>query len=565
MGSVKQLLFFAMAFIFIGVMFSQSVSAQTTVVANTDEWESVYLLSIYAHSIDAGFVFFKDPSDAQLKTKLIPSSSKIITFESGDNAILKSYCTYLEASGFDNVETIAFNSFKDLQKILLQKEKPTKLLIFNTDYAVEPLLFTPYILRSLKTSEPTTPYFYTDKEDLKKLSKKYELHFVGRIPVREIPNSQFDSKSFFHKLIGMPDKTSPRIIDFVLDYYKRNNLLNGWAELIQPAEVDFDSFNSLNPFLVYYGKNYDGYLLDAINGNGLTKLEVIGGDLANEAKRLESKSGKDLKLMVKYGRRITNYAPYENKILSINSVSFPYPLESMIVENVTYYNNKRILAITFKNTGNTDLILFSTASFGKEAIADEDNHVVLAGTEKTIPFNLVDDPENNNLFLLSSYAFTKPLVNKIVGGVGKTDYQINVTQIKQTNSPKIIVLDAQLDKSNGDVFVRVKNDEDEDLFAFVEIHLSDGTVYTSKKSKITSKTTTPLTVSFPYIENEDLLGKTVTVKTYFGVEDTIHERTDSLRIINKTYFRATYWFYLILVAILVFLTILFFIFMRRKN
>jgi hypothetical protein len=237
----------------------------------------------------------------------------------------------------------------------------------------------------------------------------------------------------------------------------------------------------------------------------------------------------------------------------------------MIVENVTYYNNKRILAITFKNTGNTDLILFSTASFGKEAIADEDNHVVLAGTEKTIPFNLVDDPENNNLFLLSSYAFTKPLVNKIVGGVGKTDYQINVTQIKQTNSPKIIVLDAQLDKSNGDVFVRVKNDEDEDLFAFVEIHLSDGTVYTSKKSKITSKTTTPLTVSFPYIENEDLLGKTVTVKTYFGVEDTIHERTDSLRIINKTYFRATYWFYLILVAILVFLTILFFIFMRRKN
>ncbi len=563
--TIHKILFIAVLLLFITTIVSTATTAQgTTVIANTNEWESIYLLSTYANSINASFVFFKDPSDAQLKEKLIPTDNTILTFESDTKAVLKSFCNYLKADGFNNVETTAFHNYKDLQKTLIKKEQPQTIFVFSTDYAVEPILATPYLLQ-----HKVAPAFYEENIE-KELGTQHKYVYIGRIPVRKIPSEQ--SKTSFNtnsnafsdvkNILGMPDVTSKELLDLVLKY---NTKKTGWGEIMQPKETDFEAFIPQQPIFLHYNNNYDGYLLKAIQNSDIKKFEVIGGALADFAKTLEQKSGEDLDFMVKYGRRITNYAPYENQVLALNTIELPFPQEQLIVKNTTYYPEENIIAIRFKNSGNTDVYLFSTANYGGLAIADEEKHIIKAGTEKTIPYELPEQPTNKKLQLISSYAFTEPLKNKIIGGDGTTDYEVTVQDEANAQPVTIELHDAELNTKTGDVYLNIKNKEGKPIRIYGELTLPNGNIRTSQLEEIPANSKKDIVVSFPYTSNEELLGKTAKLRLYYGVKDTVHEIQKDVVIQEKTLFFIDSWPYMIAILLLMFFTVLYFIFAVRRR
>lgn len=536
-----------MLFLIVGAAFA---SADGTVVANTKDWRAIYLTALYAQSIDAEFYFFNDLSDAQLKTKLISKSQPVLVFEQDTQPVMKNYDSFLDVNGFDTVRLESFSSIEDLQEKIIDLQNPSGLLVLDDQFGVDAIIGAPYAIKNNYSAVFMTPDF-----SLKKYST-YTLLFAGQLPIRKIDDYQGE------KILGTIDKTSNSLFEKVLSQSNSE-----WGVITQMSQIDFDSFASKLPLFVYYSQNYHDFLVDAIKKNDITKFEVIGGDSSTLAKNLESESGKDLDFMLKYGQKITNDGPHEDTILQIDSLALPFPIEKLVVLNTTYYPALNILAVTFRNTGNVDLNVFSSGSFLNQAISDEYIHQVQKNSQKTIPFTLEDSSDTSaaaKLQLAISYGLSSPLPNSI-HSENNSDYLVQPVVNHYSNRPSIQLKDNFLDTKTGDLTITYHNDFSKDLVAYTEFIGPDGKTVTSKESIIPAGKTGSNTVNLAYISNEDLVDKVFQIYTYYGEKDTLLHSSYSLQIKTTSFCSIVSWPCLIIILVLVFFTILLYIFMPRKR
>ena len=160
-----------------------SAEERTFVVANTNDWQSIYSIDMYASSIGAQIVYLKDLGDSEIKTQLMAKTDKIIVFESKETPVVKNYKSFLIVNGFEAVGEYQFFNVYDLQEYLYNQVKPDAVFIFGNDYGMEPLTLAPYMLKNnyfpLFFSKESTSFFY-------RISRRKPITVVGRVPLRTV-------------------------------------------------------------------------------------------------------------------------------------------------------------------------------------------------------------------------------------------------------------------------------------------------------------------------------------------------------------------------------------------
>ncbi len=353
-----------------------TAEGKTIIVGNTKDWHSLYLASVYSSLNNASFFFFNNLGDAQLKTKTMGLTDEIIVFESTIDPVIKNYKSFLAVDGFTNFKSYTFETFEDLQELLVEKHSSEGYVVFGTDFGMEPLAATPFLIR-----HNYMPLFYSENsyKFIAQQTKKATTMFVGRIPVRDISSLKGT------RFIGSPPESTTAMSKISI-----NTVPSEWGIITRIDVVDFQTFQGNTPIFVYYGESYLDSVAKLMTYSNITHYEVIGGKTADIATTLETRTGKDLSLMLKYGRRITNQPGLENNVLDIVSYPFSFPVEDLLIVKSVYYPELEVLAITYENVGNIDLLYFSNIEYSNNALADEYAHQIFPGETKTVPYRVIN-------------------------------------------------------------------------------------------------------------------------------------------------------------------------------
>lgn len=538
--------------LFLGSIVSVA-SAETHVVANSKDWRSIYLLAIYGKYLDVDVVFFNNLIDAQLKTKMIPPNDTMIVFESTKDPVIKKYNSLLKVNGYQDYSSISFNDYSDLQTYLLNELKVSGYFIMDPNYGLDAIAATQFIL-----SKNYFPLFIDadDVADLVKLSNAKPTYIVGRTPVRIL--DQLSGT----KIQGFPYETLQKSIKLSLDTYDGD-----WGILMRADTVDLDLLVTGLPVFVYHADEYIDELAKTVKDSDISKFEVVGAGTADIAKAIELQSQKNLNFMLKYGRKVTNYPGLEDNILDIDSVSFDYPIESLEIVKSTHYPELGILALTFKNTGNSDVLFFSNVEFAGEPLSDENTHLIYAGEEKTIPFKLSKKGLTGDVVKVTTrYGSSLPLKFSITGEPGTLFYESHVENndfSQEFFQP--ILISSGFDTKQGVLEIVFKNPYAEPIELFSELLVGETDVISSKVIRLDPNEKGTLFIEAPYLRDDELLLKQFKLMTYVGPEDTIGTNiVNDLLIEEKSFIDVPMMIFLVVLAFLLF-GFFFFVFKRRKN
>lgn len=517
---------------------------RTFVVANTNDWQSTYLIDVYASSIGAQIVYLKNLGDSEVKTKLMAKTDNVIIFESKETPVVKNYKSFLSVNGFESVGEYQFFNAFDLQEYLYSQLKPDGVYIFGNDFGMEPLVLTPYLLKNnyfpMFFSKDSTSFFY-------RISRRKPITVVGRIPLRSV--EQLNPTL----IIGNPQKTISQLSSLV-----NKNISSEWGVITRIDEIDYDSIRKDIPVFVFYSQTYLPTLANQIKESKIKNFEVIGGNVVDIAQSLKSQSGEDLKMMLKFGRKITNFDGLENKILSVDTVSLPYPYEKLEIESINYYEKLGILTLTLKNTGNIGVYSFSNIDFGGAVESDNIKHFIPAGQSKTIPYNLSTTKVNENATLTIQYGYDLPLRNNIKGDKGTSIIQKKVSILDHVEKPKIELTKSNFNSKTGILSIGAKSLSEKPLKAQVEI-LINGVIYTSDLEILNPKSSSTLIISFPYLSNLELLDKTFNATIYYGEDNLLFTQSEPILFEDNSINMVV----VLVVVLIALLGILFVVFRKR--
>ena len=549
----KQVILVSLFVVLLVVVLMQSApfvtaEGKTIVVGNTQDWHSLYLTSIYASLHNASFFFFNNRGDAQLKTKTMGLNDEITIFESTVDPVVKNYKSFLSVAGFNNYKSYSFEGFESLQKLLVNKNDVDGYVVFGTDFGMEPLAAAPYLVKN-----NYLPLFYSDSalDFITKQSKKKQTIFVGRIPVRPIASLPGS------RLFGSPQQSTTKISKLAIDA-----LPSEWGIITRVDVVDFQTFSEKIPLFVFYGDSYSDAVSNLILYSNITKYEVIGGKTADIASSLETQTGKDLKLLLKYGRRVTNLAGLQDTVLDVDSYSFPFPVEDLEIIETKYYPKLNTLAITYKNTGNINLLYFSNIEYGGVALADNFAHQISPGEQKTVPFSVLN-ASSDEIAITSKFGNSIPFKKSLLGDNGAPIFTRNVSIDSYAESTSFNYIASHFDSKQGVLTLEFENPGSETLQVYGELLYTQDKVYGSPLAVINPKETGNIKFSFPYVSNDELEGKEFTVKMYYGHKDTLNTQTISV-LIEKTKDGIS-MYVLVLLIVLLLLFLFFLLFWKRRK
>ncbi|MFW6378892.1 MAG: hypothetical protein ACOCZV_02620, partial [Nanoarchaeota archaeon] len=495
---------------------------RSIVVSNTHDWKEIFITSIYASINDADYFYhLNDFSDANMKKNMMTEDDRITVFESNEQAVVKSFGSSMEVKGYDKIDTHSYDSLEDLQRMVFDMVDPKGFVVFGTDFGVEPISAISYL-----NEKEYLPLFYTNRtsEHLAMISDEKRDIYVGRIPLREVDID--DAETY----LGGPMESS-----FDMMSLASTESDETWGVITRIDDIDFQSLQGNRPVFLFFGMPYLQEVSDIAYESSITHYEVIGGDTVDIAQEMESQMGKDIKLMLKYGRKITNYGPVsDDAVLEIDSMELPRPVERLEIEDAVLYPELGRLLVTYHNIGNVDELFYSTYDFGESSFSDESVHHIPAGEKLSFSYDVVSAPDDSGkLIITSEYSHTLPLSIDMEEN-GSQLLERNVSIDSYSGDPDLYIHDVVLDTSSGMVEIEVKNNHTQSLDYFVEMELiNDSIVRSSTQDTISSKQHEVIEIPFKYTADDMLLNKTVNMTVYYGPEDTVHESHFALKIHAK--------------------------------
>lgn len=515
MNSKSKIILISMFIILIAFTCVSVVEGKTYIVANTADWQSMYLTSMYASFTNASFVYLKNLGDAEIKTKLMSTNDTVFVFESKDTPIVKNYQSYLSINGFNSVGEYLFYDAYDLQEYLYDQLNPKQVFIFGNDFGMEPIAAAPYLLKNnyfpMFYSKESTDFFY-------RISRRKPITVIGRVPIRSI------DKLKPKYITGQPQKTTSEVTSLVT-----SNIKSDWGVITRIDSIDYDSIRANVPVFVFYSQTYTSQLADLISKSGIKNFEVIGGNTADLAKELESQVGKKLNLMLKFGRKITNYEGLKNTVLNIDSVPLPFPYEDVSLDAINYYPELGKFTLTLSNKGNIGVYSFSNIEYGGVVVSDAKRHFIPPGTTKTIPYDLLTTKTDGNATLTVRFGYAIPLQNTLKGDAGIPILQKKVNISTHTEAPKIEFSKASFNQKTGHLSIGYKVLSKKPVKAQAEM-LVNGDVYSSKQVNLLPGRSSALSIDFPYVPNKDLVNKYFNVTIFYGESDLLFNTTQKVFI-----------------------------------
>jgi hypothetical protein len=548
-GGMKFLLIIILLAVLVQPVFAQD----SFTVANSKDWHSIYLANTYSALTGSELLFFTSLRDSQIKTQMMAKDDQILILESRGNPVVKNYESFLKVDGYKNYQTMYFDDYSDLQSTLFQTVDTKGIFILEPEFGMVAVAASPYIIK-----KQYMPFFINQEniETAELLSKGEKTVIAGRIPLRFLDN--IDGK----ELLGYPDESTYKVSE--LTYKELDD--KKWGIITKIDEIDLSTLKQNLPIFVFFGDNYLDTTVDLVKKSGITKYEVIGGAMADVAQTIESQSGKNLDLMLRYGRTITNYPGMEGRILDIDSVYFDYPIPGLEIKDVVYYPNIEKLAITFENMGNIDVMFFSNVEFMDSATSDPEMHHIGVGQEKTIPFDFSGpyNDENNQVSITTSYGFSIPLSSRIEQERGIPVYRTDAVKSEHYEAPTIDFLGADYDFKQDVLKMDFKNTNQEEISLFSEFVLDTDRVVSSKIAVLGPGETGSTIIRTPYTKTSQLSNKAFNITTYYGVEDTLNLRIDEVQI--EEYKEVSIYMILVYVILaLLLVLVLFLLFSKKKK
>ncbi|MDK2849805.1 MAG: hypothetical protein PWP03_756 [Candidatus Woesearchaeota archaeon] len=510
-------------------LFVPIVSAYDYVVIDSKDWRDIYLGIMFSTFDGSKPLFFSSLADVDLKTKLIPKNASVLILESKEKPVIRNYESFLKVRDYSKLNNLFFNDFSDLQVQLYTeiKDKVKNFIVLNPEFGNEAVIAAPLI-----KDKKYWPVFLTEENRASVVSNfdfDEQSIAAGYFPSRLI--------DFFPgiRFIDVPYKNMIALLNYTLDKINFD-----WSALMILDKVDPDILASGKPIFVYDG-NLD-LLASLVNEKNATKFEVIGGELADVAKELETRSGRDLKLLLKYARTITNLKPYVGKLIDIDAFSVNYPYVSLNVENVTFYLNLNTLALTISNKGNFRAFFYPNLEFMDKAYSIEHPIRILPGQTLTIPFflNLSKDEitkfdKNKDQAILNIlYGMDFPLEDtlKDKDGLPLIQQRVNVSQHRESVSVQL--KDQIFDNNKGKLLLKVYNNNSFDVIVFAEIPLDKPRedVISSKKVIIPSHSEGTLVLDTPFLYKDDFYNTTLKISLYFGQKDTLNSKVISVKVVK---------------------------------
>jgi hypothetical protein len=314
---------------------------------------------------------------------------------------------------------------------------------------------------------------------------------------------------------------------------------------------------------VYFGEDYLGDTATIIRNSGISNFEVIGGNTAEIAQEMESQSQRDLNLLLKFGRKITNFDGLEDSLLNVDTVELPFPSERITIEDIQYHEAMGLLTVTYQNQGNVETNVFSNIEYASIVLSDERAHPILPGDTKTIAY----DFSNANAAELSEpaivttrYGFSFPLQNVIANENGLPFVQLNVSQSSVNEDASGLEFRSAVFDEEGILRFRYANTGSQPITFFTEMDFEDR-ILSSEQDTVQPGETATVSINFLYIADNRVIDLPFNVSTHYGVSDTYFSEEYEIVVQEPTNYTAI----AIGVGIVVVLLVLFFVLGLRKR
>ena len=527
-------------------MFNLVNAGSQVVIINSDDWHDLYLGAVYAGSIGADVMFFRSLAEVQRKTETLGKWSDIIVIESKENSVYETYSNYLDNKKINNYQVLMFDDYTDLQDKLFLNADYNKFVLLNSDFGVEALALSPLIIK-----ENYAPLFI-DRDNYKSVLsniKHAEDIIIGGKLINKIRSKiDLDPSEEFS---GYYNQNVNAISEFIANKYGSE-----WAVLASPENYDLTLTLQKNPLLLYLGGSEE--LAEVIKNSNINKLEVGGNALADLSKNIEKLSGKDLKILVKYGQTITNLPGYEGKILDIDSVKVNFPFVKLDVQNVVYFKNQSILVVGVENQGNVDALAQFSVEFGNK-IYSSDGYVLIPENQLIyVPFEVrSSDSTTSNIDV--RYDYSDDFRFSIKASNGKSVIKKNVTLIDVATPSDIDI--AKVSYSDGRILVEYDNDNSFDIKLRSELYLKNELIASSKEYIVPANSKESVILYVPYNSYDDFRSFETKVKTIYGKENTLFVREDVVKVDSVSNLIP----YLVLVLVFVVIFLLIFLLVRKKK
>ncbi|MFH1590417.1 MAG: hypothetical protein ABIC95_00675 [archaeon] len=488
-------------------------------VANTKDWRELYLAAFYAGINNAELIYFKTLGEAQIKSGQLDEDEEIVILEPEKNAVVKNYESFLEVNGYQDFYTIDYESLQDLQEILWDDAKADGYLVLYPEFGVEAASATAYALE-----QNLIPLFMDEYNigEVKKIIKGSDnVIFLGHFPIRLLD----DMTGEF--ITDHADKNAKAITSRYLEDYD-----GAWAIITRIDRIDPYTLTQGPPLLVYTGSTED--IADLIKDSSITNVEIIGADTVAIAQEAEIISGKDLRLVLKYARTVTNLPGMGGKLLDLDTIKFDFPAVGLEIVDTVYYPSLNVLAITFRSTGNVPTRFFSQVEFGGEALSDDNIHSVPPGETITIPYFLGSaDDDTVRVVINTQYGIEPPLTERIKTTEGLPIILRNATSDSHIEQSTIEMRSVGYDDGQGILFLELFNPTDAPMQVFAEIIFAPGDVLASGLITIPSLESGIAQIPTPYRRGDSIIDNNYRINVFHGEKDTLFMTNFSMAVSQR--------------------------------
>ena len=501
-----------LGFVFFLLMFHVS-SAE--VIINSNDWRDAIVGIVYSYYIDEKPKLVTSLGEMRLLLFTLNKSNPHIVLESNKNSVVKNALQSLKVSGFEKVEEIKFDSYRELQIELYEsvKDKIRGFVIVKDKFGMDVIPTVPYAL--------VNDYwiFFYNKELENEIidlinSEKKPVVFYGmfeRRPWKKLNDANYE----------IIDKRNYRsnIIEIFRKYLDVK--YPEWTIIMSPSYIEEEVLTRLKPILLTVLEPLD--VVNLMLEYNLTIAEVIGPENVDYASQIRELSGKKIGVVIKTGRTFTGIEEIRGLIFPIKTLSVPEPNPSLRIEKVIYNQKEDRLVVIFNNSGNVGVHFYisgiSLNAQGRLVYPQFSPTLHFVGVGDYLPIPIVYNgsiPDDAEFLVL--FGFERPVNNQVIPNV----YNVSVQNIDDYSD--IILLDSYYDKDREELSFEVKNIGNETVYVVIEVlnfnYFGDNiTLSTGSPEEILPGETKKLSIDI-YLDEEDLKNnEIITVLMLYGPRD----------------------------------------------
>jgi len=459
-------------------------------------------------------------------------SDSVTIIESEKNAVVKNYASVLKNNGFTNVKVISYSDYTDLQEKLWSDMNFDGYVLLDPTFSHEAISFAPFMFK-----KNYAPLFLTkeNKDSVLSFAKDSKLILAGHFPVRMIDDISASKEYTSWSFDNANAITRKLFTDY--DY--------SWGTMTKDNLIDMSSIKSGNPIFFYRG--YLDEAAQLVKDSNIDNYEVIGADMADVSKNIESQAGRNVHLILKYAQTITNFKGLEGRLMNLKRVQVPVLVVNLELLRTVFYTDMNTLSIAIRNNGNVPTYFFSNIEFGDEVLSDEFLHQVLPGENITIPYIVNATGDTSQVFVSAAYGVERPLRHNLLSDTGLPVVVKNITPVRGVDESNVELEKATFNDKEGYFYVYLNNPNDKDIFALAEVIIDDDNVLSSKKVLIPAHGSMKVRVDASYVPINSVIDNSYNIHVYFGKDDLLKKNIFENIFIEEE--SSNLWIYIIVVII----------------